>query len=88
MPEGLAYQWEAAQAQTLAEAGRRELLAQTEVVLRDPHFAHGLMRRPYLRLATLLHRYRVRDLGYVLRTAHIYSRYASRCRGEFTLSGR
>ena len=83
IPAELAYQWERARSNSARDALRREVLGQSARMLRAPDFPHALMSRSYLRFATWLYRFRLRDLGYVIRTAGWYYRYWSRCGGRY-----
>ena len=82
VPPELGYQWEHNQSRGIRDAQKRNLIEQANTILRMPHFPHELMNRSFLRLATLLYQWKVRDLAYVIRTAVTYYHYWSRSGGK------
>jgi hypothetical protein len=82
---GVAYQWAEDVSRMRRAAERRALLGQAAQMLRASNFPKPLLRRQYLRFATLLYRLRIRDVGYVIRAAHRYAEYWSKCDGRYVL---
>jgi len=64
---------------------RRDLLRLAARMLHAANFPEPLLRRQYLGFATLLYRLRIRDTGYVIRAAHHYYEYWSKCNGSYLL---
>lgn len=79
------YQWGAAHGRDVREARRRDLLAAASRLLSTPDFPTPLLRRGYVRLAALLYRFRLRDVGYFLEAARLYADYWSRSAGKYSL---
>lgn len=71
----LAYQWDERVTAEKRAMRKRAMIAETREVLRSGDFAHPLMRRTYLRLASFLHATGFRDYHYVLEAARTYQRY-------------
>jgi len=87
MPSGVAYQWGEEVSRMRRTLERRDLLRQAVQMLRASNFPKPLLRWQYLRFATLLYRLRLRDVGYVIRAAHRYYEYWSKCNGRYVLPG-
>jgi asparagine synthase (glutamine-hydrolysing) len=85
IPSGIRYQWGEEVARIARDAHRRKLSQQAAQLLRAPDFPKPLLHRQYLRLAIWLYRLRLRDVGYVIRAAHRYYEYWSKCRGRYVL---
>jgi hypothetical protein len=87
IPSGVAYQWGEDVSRMRQAADRRDLLRQAAQMLRASNFPKPLLRRQFLRVATLLYRLEIRDVGYVIRAAHRYYEYWSKCNGRYVLPG-
>jgi hypothetical protein len=88
IPSDVAYQWGEEASRMRRTVERSDLLRQATQMLRASNFPKPLLRRQYLRLATLLYRLRIRDVGYVIRAAHRYYESWSTCNGTYILPGR
>jgi hypothetical protein len=86
-PSGVAYQWGEEVSRMRLAAERRDLLRQGAQMLGSSNFPKPLLRRHFLRLATWLYRLRLGDVGYVIRVAHRYCEYWSKCNGRYDLPG-
>ena len=62
-------------------------MSEVRQVLRARDFPDAMMHRQFLRLAALLYRFNLRDLGHVIRTATTYHRYWSRSDGRVGRDG-
>jgi hypothetical protein len=87
VPSGVVYQWGEEVSRLRQDAERRDLLRRSAEMLGSSNFPKPLLRRQYLRLATLLYQLRARDVGYVIRAAHRYYQYWSKCNGRYVLPG-
>jgi hypothetical protein len=87
IPSEAVYQWGDDVSRMRRTLERSELLRQAAEMLSASNFPKPLLRRQYLRLATLLYRLRIRDVGYVIRVAHRYYAYWSKCNGRYILPG-
>lgn len=87
VPRSVRYQWGAEVSRIRRAADRRDLSLQAAQMLRASNFPKPLLRRQYLRFATWLYRLRLRDVGYVIRAAHRYYEYWSKCNGRYALPG-
>jgi asparagine synthase (glutamine-hydrolysing) len=83
IPRDLGYQWEEAEATKVRDAHRHDLLRQASLMLNASDFPDPLFRKHYLRLAAWVYRLRMRDVGHVIRAAHMYYRYWSECGGKY-----
>jgi hypothetical protein len=81
------YQWGEGASRMRRALERSDLLREAAQMLGDSNFPKPLLRRQYLRLATLLYRLKLRDFGYVIRAAHRYYQYWSTCNGTYLLPG-
>jgi hypothetical protein len=87
IPSEVVYQWGEGASRMRRALERSDLLREAAQMLGDSNFPKPLLRRPYLRLATLLYRLQLRDFGYVIRAAHRYYQYWSKCNGTYLLPG-
>lgn len=87
MPSSVPLQWGEGVSRMRRTLERSELLRQSAQMLRVSNFPTPLIRREYLRLATLLYRLRLRDAGYIIRAARRYYEYWSKCNGSYLLPG-
>jgi hypothetical protein len=87
IPRGVAYQWAEDVSRTRRAAERSDVLRRAAQMLRASNFPKPLIRRQYLRFATLLYRFQIRDVGYVIGAAHRYYEYWSKCNGRYVLPG-
>lgn len=85
IPPALDYQWKGAGSRQIRAANRRNLLDRGAGMLKDRDFPDDLLRRRYLRLATWIHRLRMRDLAHVIRAASVYHSHSRRSLGKFEL---
>jgi hypothetical protein len=85
VPNGVAYQWGEEVARLRRDSEQRDLLQQAGQMLGASNFPKRLLRRQFLRFATLLYRLRVRDVGYIIRAAHHYYEYWSKCNGRYVV---
>ncbi len=67
------------------DARKRRLLGVAREILGEKTFPRPLLRKSFLRLATLAYRAGVRDYGYVIRAAAPYCRYWVASDGEYVL---
>jgi asparagine synthase (glutamine-hydrolysing) len=87
VPQELTYQWSADAGKDVREsaARKRQLLKQAGELLASPDFPGKILDRGKFRLATLLHRTGVRDLGHVIESAEVYHKYWALCGGRYVL---
>ncbi len=76
-PEGLRYQWKNHFSKRMLNELRRTTLRELDRFMKSPTFPQTILDRRALRTAQWLTRLRVRDYGYVLKTAITYCRYAA-----------
>jgi asparagine synthetase B (glutamine-hydrolysing) len=81
----VAYQWDAGYQKEQQAVLRRELLKQARQILRSPYFPDWLLKKSFLRLATLIYRTGLRDYSYVIQTASKFHWYARLCKDEYLL---
>ena len=81
-PPALRYQWEHARSRPIREALKKKLVTEASELLHARDFPEAMMSRHFLRLAALLYRLDLRDLGHIIRTATTYHRYWSRSGGR------
>lgn len=70
-----AYQWDERVTAAKRAMRRRAMTREVSAILRSADFARPLMRRPYLRLANIVHATGLRDYHYVLDAARTYQHY-------------
>ncbi len=85
IPSRVVYQWSKEVSRLRRVGERSDLLRQAAHMLHESNFPKPLLRRQYLRFATWLYRLRLRDVGYVIRAAHRYYEYWSKCSGRYVL---
>ncbi len=83
IPTGVTYQWGGEVSRRRRAEQRRELLEQAARIIRASNFPRPVLRRQFLRFATMLYRFRLREVGYVIRAAHRYYAYWSKCNGRY-----
>lgn len=83
IPAHLPYQWEDAEVAKVRRAQRRELLDQASAMLHARDFPSGLLRKQSLRLATIVYRLGLRDVGHLIGAAHMYYKYWTLCGGKY-----
>jgi hypothetical protein len=83
IPADLRYQWSSATPPEYARPLRRELLRRARAILAGADFPHALVNKGAFRVATWLHRARVRDYGYAIRQVSQYQTYWARCGGQW-----
>jgi hypothetical protein len=79
----LVNQWEAAEIGRVREAKRRDLLSQATQMLSASDFPEALLKKRSLRMAALIYRLGIRDVGHIIGAAHVYYRYWAQCRGSY-----
>jgi hypothetical protein len=85
-PQGAAYQWDDSyQAAQKSSALKRELLEQAAEMLSAREFPREILKRGYLRFATLIYRAGWRDYSYVIHAAWKYFTYWKLCGGKYAL---
>jgi hypothetical protein len=88
VPQELGYQWSAAASSSSGPgqaARKRRLLKQAGELLSADDFPGKIFDKGKLRLATLLHRAGVRDLGHVIESARLFHKYWALCGGRLRL---
>lgn len=83
VPRGPAYQWDGAHQAGQLAARKRELLRQAREMLRAKDFPAAILKRNYLRLASLAYQLDVRDYSYVIQSARTYHTYWRMCEGRY-----
>ena len=81
-PEHAAYQWDGAFQADQASALKQELLSQAAQMFGAPNFPDAILSKQYLRIATLIYRFGLRDYSYVIQAAWKYFTYWRRCYGQ------
>jgi hypothetical protein len=84
-PEGLEYQWDAGSFAKLRKLRRRQLLREAARMLSARDFPSEIIDRGRLLLATLAFQTRLRDCGYILRSASTLQQYWQRCDGSYSV---
>ena len=83
-----AYQWDDAHQNEQASALKAKLLEQAEQMLRASDFPKGILKKQYLRIATLIYRFGLRDYSYVIQAAWKYCTYWKLSGGKHALPSR
>jgi asparagine synthase (glutamine-hydrolysing) len=86
-PAGLISQFDRTQSDYLHARRKRELYEQTSTLLRSDIFPTPILRRLFLRLASLATHWRLSDYSYVQEAALTYARYWRNKDARFTLPG-
>lgn len=84
----VAYQWDGAYQNEQATALKAKLLEQSLQILRASDFPKGLLKKRYLRIATLIYRFGLRDYSYVIQAAWKYYSYWNLSGGKYSLPSR
>ncbi len=84
-PEGTAYQWDDAYQKTQLAVLKRELMKQSSSMLSARDFPKEILRKNYLRLASLIYQAGLRDYSYVIQSAWKYYTYWKMCDGQYAL---
>jgi len=82
-PPQLVDQWNQQDSAKERSAVRDELLRRSGEMLNGGGFPSPILNRRYLQAVWWTHRLRLRDYGYALRVALLYSRYWSACGGRY-----
>lgn len=85
VPSGAAYQWDNSYQAAQARVLKRELLEQSAKMLAASDFPREILRRNYLRIATLIYRAGWRDYSYVIQSAWKYFTHWKICGGKYAL---
>jgi hypothetical protein len=85
IPAELTYQWDRAHPTAQSASRRRALLKHSAGVLNSKDFPERILKRSYLRLASLVHRTGLRDYAYVIEAARTYHKYWTLCGGKYIL---
>lgn len=85
IPAELTYQWDSAHPTAQSSSRRRELLRQSAGVLNSDDFPERILKRGYLRFASLVHRTGLRDYAYIIEAARTYHKYWTLCEGKYIL---
>ena len=86
VPHGAAYQWDDSYQAAQSSALKRELLEQAALMLSAREFPREILKRGYLRFATLIYRAGWRDYSYVIHSAWKYFTYWKLCGGKYAPS--
>jgi len=86
-PRGLISQFDRTQSDYLHARRKRELFEQTSALLRSEIFPTPILRRLFLRLASLATRWRLSDYSYVQEAALTYARYWRSKDARFNVPG-
>jgi hypothetical protein len=83
IPEGLAYQWDQAPPEKVAEDRRRKLLQKADQVLGTGGFPDAILKKRLLQLARWMCKTGLRDVQTTIGAAAVYHRYWTACGGQF-----
>lgn len=83
-----AYQWDGAYQNEQATALKAKLLEQAMQMLRASDFPNPILRKQYLRIATLIYKFGLRDYSYVIQAAWKYYTYWNLSGGKHVLPSR
>jgi Asparagine synthase (glutamine-hydrolyzing) len=82
-PQGTAYQWDDDYQKTQLAVLKRELMKQSSSMLSARDFPKEILRKNYLRLASLIYQAGLRDYSYVIESAWKYYTYSKMCGGQY-----
>ena len=85
IPSGVTYQWGESVAARRRSEERKTVLRKGVEMVRARSFPSPLLRRTQLRVATLAHWLKLRDVGYAIRAAARYYDYWQKCGGDYVL---
>ncbi len=83
-PEGAAYQWDDVYQADQNSVMKRNLITQSSEMLHAKDFPRVILKKTYLRIATMCYRYGLRDYSYVIQSAWKYYSYWKNCQGRFS----
>lgn len=83
-----AYQWDEDYQNEQAALLKAELLVQSNQMLRARKFPSEILKKQYLRLATLIYRFGLRDYSYVIQAAWKYFTYWNSSGGKYATPSR
>ncbi|HEY0546869.1 MAG TPA: asparagine synthase-related protein [Pyrinomonadaceae bacterium] len=84
-PGGATYQWDDSYQAAQASVLKRKLLEQSQAMLAASDFPREILKRNYLRMATLIYRAGWRDYSYVIQSAWKYFTHWKICGGKYAL---
>lgn len=86
-PSGVVYQWGKTVSRYVRNAERRDLVEHANRILGAKNFPRAILRKSYLRAAKWMYQLRLRDVGYVLRSAKLFFNYWTKSDGRYTPPG-
>ncbi len=85
IPAELTYQWDNTHLTAKRATKNQELLSYSAGLLKSNDFPSEILKRGYLRFASLVHRTGLRDYAYVIEAARTYHKYWTLCDGKYIL---
>jgi asparagine synthase (glutamine-hydrolysing) len=85
VPRGAAYQWDDSYQAAQSRVLKQKLLKQAAEMLAASDFPREILRKNYLRIATLIYRAGWRDYSYVIQSAWKYFTHWKICGGKYAL---